>query len=151
MEIFMRIFGTALLALTLASPAVAQTSSIDPKTTADPGAMAEPKSPESSEPSSSESKPSESNNVQVYNEENEKLGDASEILVNSAGRVEGVIVKIADTDPPQGEVIVPLERLKESTDDKRLVVAATKDELRAMPKLQDVVPDTRANSKQGTE
>jgi hypothetical protein len=146
MEIFMRIFGTALLALTLASPAVAQTSSIDPKTTTDPGAVAGPKSSESSEPRSSDS-----NNVQVYNEENEKLGDASEILVNSAGRVEGVIVKIADTDPPQGEVIVPLERLKESTDEKRLVVAATKDELRAMPKLQDVVPDTRANSKPGTE
>ena len=55
---------------------------------------------------------------------------SSEVLVNQAGRVEGVVVMIATE--PQREVLVPIKRVKRATADKKIVVAATCDELKAM-------------------
>jgi hypothetical protein len=37
--------------------------------------------------------------------------------------------------------VVPLDRVKDASTQK-IVVAATKDELKAMPKLQEMIPDT---------
>jgi len=68
---------------------------------------------------------------------------SSEVLVNQAGRVEGVVVMIATE--PQREVLVPIKRVKRATADKKIVVAATRDELKAMRKLEEPIPDTRAD------
>jgi hypothetical protein len=85
--------------------------------------------------------------VQVYGAHNEKLGEASEVRVGEAGRVEGLVVKAA-IDGEHGQVVVPLDRIKGpdsgAKDGKKIVGAATKDEFKAMPKALDAVPDTRA-------
>ena len=118
MEVSMRILAACLLAFGIAGPAFAESAGANPGTT-------------------------EINTVQVYNEQNEKLGEASEVLVNQAGRVEGVVVMIATE--PQREVLVPIKRVKRATADKKIVVAATRDELKAMRKLEEPIPDTRAD------
>jgi hypothetical protein len=86
--------------------------------------------------------------VQVYGAHNEKLGEASEVRVGETGRVEGLVVKAA-INGEHGQVVVPLDRIKgpdsaETKGEKKIVIAATKDEFNAMPKALDAVPDTRA-------
>ncbi len=95
----MRILAACLLAFGIAGPAFAES------TPANPGATG-------------------INTVQVYNEQDEKLGEASEVFVNQAGRVEGVFVTIATE--PQREVLLPIERAKSATADRKIVVAATR-------------------------
>jgi hypothetical protein len=46
---------------------------------------------------------------------------------------------------PQREVLVPIKRVKSATVDKKIVVAGTRDELKAMRKLEEPIPDTRAD------
>jgi hypothetical protein len=111
----MRALRAALLALTVSVPAMAQPAS-------------EPKSTEAS-------------TVQVFNEQNEPLGEASELVVGEAGNVRGLIVRVSDASAAAREVVVPLDRVKDASTQK-IVVAATKDELKAMPKLQEMIPDT---------
>ena len=65
------------------------------------------------------------------------------VKLNQAGRVEGVVVMIATE--PQREVLVPIKRVKRATADKKIVVAATRDELKARRKLEEPIPDTRAD------
>jgi hypothetical protein len=87
--------------------------------------------------------------VQVYGAHGEKLGEASEVRVGETGRVEGLVVRAA-IDGEHGQVVVPLDRIEgaagaERKGEKKIVVAATKDEFKAMPKALDAVPDTRAS------
>ena len=119
----MRLFHAALLTLLLASPASAVTSTAD-----DPN-------------------PALSEDVQVYNEQNEKLGEANLVIVNEAGQPEGLVVRINEMDASQIQVIVPVDRIRDATADRKLVIAATRDELKAMPRLQfeDHIPNPRAN------
>src|SRR5689334_18940907 len=114
----MRALCAALLAATMSMPAMAQDAS-------------EPKSADIA-------------TVQVYNEQNEQLGEASEIVVSDAGNVQGLVVKVSDASASAREVVVPLERVKNASN-RTIVVAATKDEIKAMPKLQDTIPDMGAD------
>ena len=107
----MRMFHAALVAFLLASPAAAVTSATDPNSDV-------------------------AQNVQVYNEQNEKLGEASLVIVNDAGEPQGIVVKMKEIDASQLEVIVPMDRIRDATRNKKLVIAATRDELEAMPRLQ---------------
>jgi uncharacterized protein YrrD len=108
----MRILAASLLALTIAFPAIAENAS------AEPGVA-------------------EISGVPVYNEQNEKLGEAREVLVGPSGDVRGMVVKVFDAAAPAAEVVVPLDRVK-IADKKKVVIAATKDEFKAMPKPKGV-------------
>jgi len=107
----MRLFHAALLALLLASPAGAVSS------IGEPGAA-------------------DNESVQVYNEQNEKLGEASLVLMDDAGEPQGIVVKMSEIDATRIEVLVPVDRIRDATGDRRIVIAATRDELRAMPRLE---------------
>jgi len=83
--------------------------------------------------------------LQVYNEQDEKLGEASALLVNQEGRVAALIVKISDVsapDEPDEDAVVPINRVKDATGDQKIVIKATMDELKAMPKLRDLKGDS---------
>ena len=118
----MRLFHATLLALLLASPAGAMTSASD-------------------NPNSDDTQ----QNVQVYNEQNEKLGEAKLVILNDAGEPQSLVVKVNEIDASQVEVVVPVDRIRDATRNKKLVIRATRDELKAMPRLQreDQDPDSR--------
>ena len=92
--------------------------------------------------------------VNVYNENNEKIGDISELIVDSAGRVDGAVVSVGGF-LGMGEhlVLVPMDKLKfsneagktttgsTSADRKewypdRAVFNATKDQLKSLPEFK---------------
>jgi sporulation protein YlmC with PRC-barrel domain len=118
MEDNMRTLAASLLAFAMAFPAIAENAPAVPGT-------------------------AEISSVPVYNEQNEKLGEASEVIVDPRGEVKGMVVKVSDAATTPTEVVVPLDRVKVASGEKKVVVAATKDELKAMPKPQDA-PNTRA-------
>lgn len=114
----MRILAAILLAAATAAPTFAEDTPAEPNTAG-------------------------INNVQVHNEQDEKLGEASEVIVNDSGQVAGVVLKVAAD--PQREVVVPIERVKRASESRKIVVAATPDEVKAMPELREMAPDTRAD------
>lgn len=92
--------------------------------------------------------------VNVYNENNDKIGDISELIIDSAGRVEGAVVSVGGF-LGMGEhlVVVPMDQLKfankagktttgsTASDTKewypdRAVLNATKDQLKSMPQFK---------------
>jgi hypothetical protein len=92
--------------------------------------------------------------VNVYNENNDKIGDISELIVDSAGRVEGAVIGVGGF-LGMGEhlVIVPMDKLKFSNEagktttgttttnsrewyPDRAVMNATKDQLKSMPEFK---------------
>jgi hypothetical protein len=85
----------------------------------------------------------EINNVPVYDEQNEKLGEAREVIVDPKGDVKGMVVKVSDDVAAPTEVVAPLDRVKVAIGEKKVVIAATKDEVKAMPKPKDA-PAARA-------
>jgi sporulation protein YlmC with PRC-barrel domain len=51
--------------------------------------------------------------VNVYNNDNEKIGDISEILLDTSGKVSGVIIGVGGfLGLGQHDVLVPMEQLK---------------------------------------
>jgi len=108
----MRLFHAALLAVLIASPASAATTA------------------------SGELSPDDAQNVQVYNEQNEKLGEANVVILNEAGQPEGLVVNVNEMNADKIQVIVPVNLIRDATADKKLIIAATREELRAMPRLQ---------------
>lgn len=91
--------------------------------------------------------------VNVYNDQNEKLGEISELIVDRSGRVTGAILGVGGfLGMGEHDVMVPMDRLKfsneanksttgQSGDGKqwypdRAVVSATKDQLKAMPQFK---------------
>jgi hypothetical protein len=119
----MRLFYTAVFTLLLASPAGTVPSTGDPNS-------------------------EDTSKVQVFNEQNEKLGEASLVIMNDAGEPQGVVVKMKEIDASHIEVIVPVDRIRSATGNNKLVIAATREELEAMPRLQleDRAPDPRADT-----
>ena len=119
----MRLFYAALLAVLIASPAHAAITAS--------GGLS----------------PDDAQNVQVYNEQNEKLGEANVVILNEAGQPEGLVVKVNEMNADQIQVIVPVNLIRDATADKKLVIAATREELRAMPRLQfeEQAPDPGGN------
>jgi len=53
-----------------------------------------------------------------------------------------------EIDASQIQVIVPVDRIRDATAAKKLVIAATRDELKAMPRLQleEQAPEPRVNT-----
>ena len=51
--------------------------------------------------------------INVYNDQNEKLGDINEILLDQAGKVNGVVIGVGGfLGMGQREIVVPMEKLK---------------------------------------
>jgi sporulation protein YlmC with PRC-barrel domain len=142
-EITMRIFPAVLIACSLASPlAYAQTPANTPSAAAAPIAAA------------GKWRASKVIGVNVYNEANEKVGDISELIIDSAGRVEGAVISVGGF-LGMGEhlVAVRMNQLKFANEagktttgstgsntkewyPDRAVLNVTKDQLKAMPQFK---------------
>ncbi len=139
----MRIFTPLVLAASLVAPmAMAQVPANTPSAAAAPIAAA------------GKWRASKVIGVNVYNEANEKIGDISEIIIDSTGRVDGAVISVGGF-LGMGEhlVAVPLTQLKfanetgktttgtTSSNKKewypdRAVLNATKDQLKALPQFK---------------
>lgn len=136
----MRIFPAVLIACSLAAPlAYAQTPANTPSAAAAPIAAA------------GQWRASKVIGVNVYNEANEKVGDISELIIDSAGRVEGAVLSVGGfLGLGEHLVAVPMNQLKfaneagktttgsTSSNTKewypdRAVLNVTKDQLKSMP------------------
>lgn len=139
----MRILPTILIACCLASPlAMAQVPANTPSAAAAPIAAA------------GKWRASKVIGVNVYNEANEKIGDISELIIDSSGRVDGAVVSVGGF-LGMGErlVAVPMNQLKFSNEagktttgstssntkewyPDRAVLNASKDQLKSMPEFK---------------
>lgn len=139
----MKIFPTVLVACCLASPvAIAQVPANTPSAAAAPIAAA------------GKWRASKVIGVNVYNQANEKVGDISELIIDSAGRVEGAVLSVGGF-LGMGEhlVAVPMNQLKFANEagktttgttasntkewyPDRAVLNTTKDELKSMPQFK---------------
>lgn len=142
-EILMRLFTVVTLAASLAAPmAMAQVPANTPAAAAAPIAAA------------GKWRASKVIGVNVYNENNDKIGDISELIIDSSGRVEGAVISVGGF-LGMGEhlVAVPMNNLKFSNEagktttgttssntkewyPDRAVLNATKDQLKAMPQFK---------------
>ncbi len=142
-EILMRVFTPIILAASLVAPmAMAQVPANTPSSAAAPIMAA------------GKWRASKVIGVNVYNEANEKIGDISELIIDSAGRVEGAVISVGGF-LGMGEhlVAVPMAQLKfaneagktttgsTSSNTKewypdRAVLNATKDQLKSMPQFK---------------
>ncbi len=139
----MRVFPAMLIACCLASPmAMAQVPANTPSAAAAPITAA------------GKWRASKVIGVNVYNEANEKVGDISELIIDSAGRVEGAVLSVGGF-LGMGEhlVAVPMTQLKFSNEagktttgttasntkewyPDRAVLNTTKDQLKSMPQFK---------------
>lgn len=135
----MRIVLGALVACTLAVPALAQQPA---KQT--PSAQAAPVA------ASGQWRASKMMGLNVYNQQNEKLGEINELILDSSGRVAGAVIGVGGfLGMGERDIMVPMDRLKftnepgktttgTSTSDSkqwypdRAVMNADKDQLKAM-------------------
>lgn len=91
--------------------------------------------------------------VNVYNEQNEKLGEINELIVERTGRVVGAIVGVGGfLGMGEHDIMVPMEKITFSNEagktttgqagdgkqwyPDRAVLNATKDQLKAMPQFK---------------
>jgi sporulation protein YlmC with PRC-barrel domain len=139
----MRIIPTALMALTLASPmAMAQNTATTPSEAAAPIAAA------------GQWRASKIVGVNVYNEENEKIGDISDLIIDSSGKVDGAVISVGGfLGMGEHNVMLPMNKIKFSNEagktttgstnsgskqwyPDRAVVNANKDQLKAMAEFK---------------
>jgi sporulation protein YlmC with PRC-barrel domain len=139
--------AATLVACTLALPAYAQAPREQNRQT--PAAQAAPV------PASGQWRASKLIGVNVYNAQNEKLGEISELIVDSSGRLAGAVIGVGGfLGMGEHDVLVPLERLKfanqagknttgQSSGNSgkqwypdRAVLNANKDQLKAMPEFK---------------
>ena len=91
--------------------------------------------------------------VNVYNDQNEKLGEINELIVERSGRVAGAIVGVGGLlGMGEHDILVPMEKIKFSNEANksttgqskegkqwypdRAVLSATKDQLKSMPQFK---------------
>jgi sporulation protein YlmC with PRC-barrel domain len=92
--------------------------------------------------------------VNIYNEQNDKIGEVDDVIVNSSGKVDGVVVSVGGfLGMGEHDVMMKLDQIKfankagttttgsTSSDSKqwypdRGTVNATKDQLKAMPQFK---------------
>jgi hypothetical protein len=92
--------------------------------------------------------------VNVYNDQNQKLGDISELIIDSSGRVDGAVIGVGGfLGMGEHNIMVPLSKLKFSNEagktttgtkdsgtkqwyPDRAVLDANKDQLKAMPEFK---------------
>jgi sporulation protein YlmC with PRC-barrel domain len=143
MEASMRVILGTLLAFALISPvAMAQVPANTPSAAAAPIAAG------------GQWRASKVIGVNVYNEQNQKLGDISELIIDSSGRVDGAVIGVGGfLGMGEHNIMVPLNKLKfsneagktttgtKNSDTKewypdRAVLNADKDQLKAMPEFK---------------
>ena len=142
----MRILTAALLASAIALPAYAQTPAPAPRE-ASPSTQAAPV------PASGQWRASKLIGVNVYNAQNEKLGDINELIISPSGQIAGAVIGVGGfLGMGEHDVLVPMERLKFSNEagksttgasssgkqwyPDRAVLNANKDQLKAMPQFK---------------
>lgn len=92
--------------------------------------------------------------VNVYNEQNEKIGDINEVIIDSAGRVDGAVIGVGGfLGMGEHNIIVPMDKLKFANEagktttgstssgskqwyPDRAVMNANKDQLKALPEFK---------------
>jgi sporulation protein YlmC with PRC-barrel domain len=92
--------------------------------------------------------------VNVYNEQNDKIGDINDVIIDASGKVDGVVVSVGGfLGMGEHDVLMKLDQIKfsnkasttttgsTSSNSKqwypdRGVVNATKDQLKAMPQFK---------------
>ncbi|VIO74577.1 hypothetical protein CI1B_53510 [Bradyrhizobium ivorense] len=143
----MRIIPTVILACTLASPmAVAQTNT--QTNTTSPSTAAAPVS------ASGQWRASKLVGVNIYNKQNEKIGDVSDVILDSSGKVAGVVVGVGGfLGMGEHDVLMPMDKIHFANESgktttgstssgskqwypDRGTVDATKDQLKAMQQFK---------------
>src|SRR5499426_3902706 len=113
-----RIIYGGLLASTMLVPAFAQTSPPAPST---PAPSAQPSTPPAASSSSTVAPKAQGEmwraskliGLNVYNDQNEKLGDISEILLDKSGKVDGVVIGVGGfLGMGRHDILVQLDKLK---------------------------------------
>jgi sporulation protein YlmC with PRC-barrel domain len=139
----MRLIPAVILACTLASPmAMAQNTATTPSAAAAPVAAA------------GQWRASKLVGVNIYNEQNDKIGDINDVIIDSSGKVDGVVVSVGGfLGMGEHDVLMKLSQIKfankagttttgsTSSNSKqwypdRGTVNATKDQLKAMPQFK---------------
>jgi sporulation protein YlmC with PRC-barrel domain len=138
----------------LAAPALAQTT-----TAPQPGApAAQPNAPAATnqtmnKPATGQWRASKLIGVDVYNQQNEKLGEINELILNSSGQIAGAVIGVGGfLGMGERDVMVPLNQLRFSNEGTsttgsasdgdrkwypdRAVLNATKDQLKQMPEFK---------------
>ncbi|MDB5519102.1 MAG: PRC-barrel [Tardiphaga sp.] len=138
----MRIIPAVVLASTLASPiAMAQNTATTPSAAAAPIAAA------------GQWRASKVVGVNVYNEQNEKIGEINEIIING-GKVDGAVVGVGGfLGAGEHNILIPMDRIKFANEagktttgstssgskqwyPDRAVINANKDQLKAMTEFK---------------
>jgi sporulation protein YlmC with PRC-barrel domain len=138
----MRIIPAVILASTLASPiAMAQNTATTPSAAAAPIAAA------------GQWRASKVVGVNVYNEQNEKIGEINEIIING-GKVDGAVVGVGGfLGAGEHNILIPMDRIKFANEagktttgstssgskqwyPDRAVINANKDQLKAMTEFK---------------
>jgi sporulation protein YlmC with PRC-barrel domain len=145
----MRLFITTMAAcalvspLALTAPAAAQTT--QPQTT-QPMAQGAPQN-------MTQWRASKMDGVDVYNQDNQKLGEIEDVLIDPSGRVTGVVLSVGGfLGIDEHEVLIPMDRLRFSSDTSRSTTGSgrrsaqwyperatlniTKEQLQAMPRFR---------------
>lgn len=144
----MRILLCTLTACTIGVSAIAQAQSPSTQTPSNqtPSTEAAPTS------ASAQWRASKLMDINVYNNQNEKLGEIEELIIEPSGRIVGVVLEVGGfLGMGERNVMVPLDQLKfgnesgtsttgTSADNKqhpdRAVMDASKDQLKAMPEFK---------------
>jgi sporulation protein YlmC with PRC-barrel domain len=139
----MKLIPAVILACTLAGPAA-----FAQNTTTSPSAAAAPVS------ATGQWRSSKLIGVNIYNEQNEKIGDINDIILDSAGKVDGVIVGVGGfLGMGEHYVMITMDKIKFSNEagktttgstssgskqwyPDRGVVNANKDQLKTMPEFK---------------
>jgi sporulation protein YlmC with PRC-barrel domain len=140
----MKIIPAVILACTLASPmAVAQTT-----TAPSPSAAAAPVA------ASGQWRASKLVGVNIYNKQNEKIGDVSDVILDASGKVAGVVVGVGGfLGMGEHDVLMPMDKIHFANESgktttgstssgskqwypDRGTVDATKDQLKAMQQFK---------------
>jgi sporulation protein YlmC with PRC-barrel domain len=139
----MRVLPAALLVCLIASPAaIAQTPANTPSAAAAPITAA------------GKWRASKVIGVNVYNEQNEKVGDISDVIIDSGGRVDGAVIGVGGfLGMGEHNIMVSMDKLKFSNEagktttgstssgtkqwyPDRAVLNANKDQLKALPEFK---------------
>lgn len=113
-----RIIYGGLLASTMLVPAFAQTSPPAPST---PSPSAQPSTPPAASSSSTVAPKAQGEmwraskliGLNIYNDQNEKLGDISEILLDKSGKVDGVVIGVGGfLGMGKHDILVKMDKLK---------------------------------------
>ena len=72
--------------------------------------------------------------VPVYNDQNQKLGEISEVLVTPEGKIMAAIVKVEGGQQDRS-VAVPVEQMKVEND--KIIITMSRDQLMARPSYFD--------------